>query len=58
MNKTKKTYYESNPRLVYSIRIALLAVAVSFLVLGIVNGGARDVFNKAIRICMECVGLG
>ena len=40
------------------IRIAVFAVAVAFIVLGALNGGADDVLNKAIRICTECIGLG
>ena len=36
----------------------LIAAAVALIVLGIVNGSARDVLYKAIMICTECVGLG
>jgi len=39
-------------------RIALLAVAVLMIVLGIFNGGMNDVLQKAIKICTECIGLG
>ena len=28
------------------------------IVLGINNGGMRDVLIKAINICTECIGLG
>ncbi len=37
---------------------ALLALAVGLVVLGCLNGGARDVLAKAARICSECIGLG
>ncbi|MBO5327652.1 MAG: thioredoxin [Clostridia bacterium] len=40
------------------MQIAVGAVAVTFIVLGVFNGGAKDVLLKAIKICMECVGLG
>ena len=40
------------------IRTAVLALAVMFIVLGILNGGLEDVLIKANAICMECVGLG
>lgn len=33
-------------------------VAVVFIIIGIVNGGAEDVLVKAIKICTECIGLG
>ena len=41
-----------------SLRAVLLAAAVVFLVLGVLNGSLRDVLLKAINICTECVGLG
>ena len=37
---------------------ALFAAAVLLIVLGVANGGARDVLAKAARICSECIGLG
>ena len=40
------------------VRIALYAVAAALIVLGINNGGMRDVLIKAINICTECIGLG
>ena len=40
------------------LRAILLAAAVVFIILGIVNGSMSAVVNKAIRICTECVGLG
>lgn len=40
------------------IRILLLVVAVTFIILGILNGGADDVLGKAVNICTECIGLG
>lgn len=36
----------------------VFVVAVTFIILGIVNGGANDVLIKAINICTECIGLG
>ncbi|HAE45567.1 MAG TPA: thioredoxin [Lachnospiraceae bacterium] len=40
------------------MRIALFALAVLMIILGVYNGSARDVFGKAVKICTECVGLG
>lgn len=39
-------------------RASIAIVAVSFIIAGIVNGGANDVLLKAINICTECIGLG
>lgn len=41
-----------------TLRIALYAAAVVFIVLGVMNGGALGVMRKAVAICMECIGLG
>lgn len=40
------------------IRAVVLVVGVTFVVLGVLNGGANDVMIKAINICTECIGLG
>ena len=39
-------------------RLVILVVAVAFIVLGVMNGGGRDVLVKAVNICTECIGLG
>ena len=40
------------------VRICLYGIAAALIVLGIRNGGMRDVLIKAINICTECIGLG
>jgi hypothetical protein len=45
-------------RIVMGLRLAVVAVAVCFIVIGIFNGSANDVLTKAIKICTECIGLG
>lgn len=39
-------------------RIAVAVIAVTFIILGAVNGNAGDILTKATNICMECIGLG
>ena len=41
-----------------AVRIALGAVAVSFIIAGICNGNMSRILEKAVNICMECIGLG
>ena len=41
-----------------ALRAALLALAIVLIIAGVLNGSARDVFGKAVKICTECVGLG
>ena len=48
----------SKPSCLPYVRIALYALALVLIVLGINNGGMRDVLVKAINICTECIGLG
>lgn len=43
---------------VNAARIALYALAAALVVIGVINGGLRDVLVKAINICTECIGLG
>ena len=45
-------------KIITSVRIALVAIALIFIVAGIFNGGMDDVLSKAINICTECIGLG
>lgn len=55
---TDKKNWVSDPRFVWGVRGAILAVGIVFIVLGVRNGGMADVLGKAIRICTECIGLG
>ncbi len=40
-----------------TVRILLISTAITFIVLGILNGGISDVLNKAVQICSECIGI-
>ncbi|MBO6179271.1 MAG: thioredoxin [Selenomonadaceae bacterium] len=40
------------------LRIALLIVAALSIAFGAWRGEGDAVYNKAIRVCMECIGLG
>lgn len=39
-------------------RILFAVVGVALFVIGIFNGGMHDMFQKAINICTQCIGLG
>ena len=43
---------------ILGVRIAIAVFAVTFIILGIVNGNMRAILIKAINICTECIGLG
>ena len=40
------------------IFVALAIAGAAFVAYGIASGQAAAVLNKAIRICMECIGIG
>ncbi|WP_312652808.1 CD1871A family CXXC motif-containing protein [Aminipila sp.] len=34
------------------------AIGILFIIIGVVNGESAVVLQKAIRICLECIGIG
>jgi hypothetical protein len=38
--------------------VAVILVAIAMTVYGVFRGEMTDVFNKAVRICLECIGIG
>ncbi len=55
---SRPVFFWDKPATVWAVRGTVLAAAAVFIVLGVCNGGMRDVLGKAIRICTECIGLG
>lgn len=39
-------------------QVALLAAGVAMVCFGAMRGEADAVFAKAIRLCLECIGIG
>lgn len=40
------------------IPLLLVGAGVVFIVLGVYRGEVAIVFTKAVRICLECIGIG
>ena len=56
--ESKLSAFLNNKYFILGVRIAVLCVGVAFIIAGALNGSVSEVFNKAIRICTECIGLG
>ncbi len=41
-----------------TVQVLLLLIGIAMLIFGIWRDEAQTVFSKAIRLCMECVGIG
>ena len=40
------------------VQVLFLLLGLAFLVCGVMRGEADTVLNKAIKLCLECVGSG
>ena len=58
--KKENFYYENKGEKnnILIARISITSIAVILIIVGVINGGAYDVLQKAINICTECIGLG
>lgn len=43
---------------VFTVQIMLIAIAIIFVCTGVYRGEVETVLTKAIRLCLECVGIG
>ncbi len=57
-NSDKSVLEHKKEHIRCGVRIVVLVVALTFVIVGIINGGMADVLGKAIRLCTECIGLG
>ena len=48
----------SKSRTSFLVRLVLLALACSLIAIGLSQGEALMVLQKAVKICLECIGIG
>ena len=41
-----------------AVQIVLLFAGAAMLCVGVLRGGTSTVLSKAIKVCLECVGIG
>jgi len=60
-SKKEKVRYIENRKQKLTIlisRLSILTIAITLIIIGIFDGGASSVLQKAVNICTECIGLG
>lgn len=57
-NSTKFEVSKNQQLILLVSRISIFAIAIIFIIIGSLNGGADSVLEKAVNICTECIGLG
>ena len=40
------------------VRAAAIVLGILFVAVGILRGEPKEILAKAIRICLECIGIG
>lgn len=46
------------PNAILAVRYGLLGLAVVLIAVGLVRQEHLEVMQKAVRICLECIGIG
>ncbi len=54
----KKTCQKCKMKGVWLARAVIFVLAIVLLIVGVCNGGMKEMFLKAINICTQCIGLG
>ena len=58
MSYISKYFGKYSGHMKITVKLSLIAVAITFICLGVYRGEVESVFSKAINLCLECVGIG
>lgn len=57
-NKSRKNVVQVTTKWKATVQISLLFMGAVFITYGVTRGEAGVVLSKAVKICLECVGIG
>ena len=58
MPERRRSLLMPKSRTLFLVRLMLLALACSLIAIGLIQGEALVVLQKAVKICLECIGIG
>ena len=58
VNRVKLWWKKHQTVGVWSLRAVIFTLSAVLLIVGVCNGGMKEVLLKAINICTQCIGLG
>ncbi len=55
---TSKLAFTRSKWFLLGVRLVVVATAITFIIVGVCNGGMKAMLQKAINICTQCIGIG
>ena len=49
---------KGSPPRQWALRAAIIIAAAAFIAAGVIRGEQWEIMDKAVKICLECIGIG